>query len=247
MQARYYDPLIGRFLSIDPVGFSPSQPFMFGRYTYVGNDPINGIDPFGLEVQAYYSPSNGRLLMYDLDTRAFATSNNWFTGLPGRTVSQERGPVPAGTYSILERGGNTPNGYRWYRLEANDGNFGDDSYKGRTEIRLHPGNTSYGCVTCAMNSEGKSPEYEKFDDLLQNTATGTAKVDRKGKYAFGRSETVTDYGTLGVLPDGLSLNFNNETGEFRIKGELSAVTGSLISRDVDVKVCTVNADEGTCN
>jgi hypothetical protein len=49
MQARYYDPLIGRFLSIDPVGFSPAQPFMFGRYTYVGNDPVNAIDPFGLK------------------------------------------------------------------------------------------------------------------------------------------------------------------------------------------------------
>ena len=47
MQARYYDPLIGRFLSIDPVGFSPDMPFMFGRYTYVGNDPVNGIDPDG--------------------------------------------------------------------------------------------------------------------------------------------------------------------------------------------------------
>jgi RHS repeat-associated protein len=47
MQARYYDPLIGRFLSIDPVGFLPSQPFMFGRYTYVGNDPMNLIDPDG--------------------------------------------------------------------------------------------------------------------------------------------------------------------------------------------------------
>ena len=47
MQARYYDPALGRFLSIDPVGFTPGQPFMFGRYTYVGNDPINSWDPFG--------------------------------------------------------------------------------------------------------------------------------------------------------------------------------------------------------
>ena len=47
MQARYYDPLIGRFLSIDPVGFSPDMPFMFGRYTYVGNDPVNFTDPTG--------------------------------------------------------------------------------------------------------------------------------------------------------------------------------------------------------
>ncbi len=48
MQARYYDPAIGRFLSIDPVNFSPDKPFMFGRYTYVGGDPVNGVDPFGL-------------------------------------------------------------------------------------------------------------------------------------------------------------------------------------------------------
>ena len=50
MQARYYDPLIGRFLSIDPVGFSPDMPFMFGRYTYVNNDPVNAIDPDGKQM-----------------------------------------------------------------------------------------------------------------------------------------------------------------------------------------------------
>jgi RHS repeat-associated protein len=49
MQARYYDPALGRFLSIDPVGFTPDQPFMFWRYTYVGNDPINSWDPFGMQ------------------------------------------------------------------------------------------------------------------------------------------------------------------------------------------------------
>ncbi len=29
------------------MGFSPDMPFMFGRYTYVGNDPINMMDPDG--------------------------------------------------------------------------------------------------------------------------------------------------------------------------------------------------------
>ncbi|WP_017931466.1 RHS repeat-associated core domain-containing protein [Robiginitomaculum antarcticum] len=48
MQARYYDPNIGRFLSIDPVNVTPSTPGMFNRYAYVYNDPINIIDPTGM-------------------------------------------------------------------------------------------------------------------------------------------------------------------------------------------------------
>jgi hypothetical protein len=34
--------VIGRFLSGDPVGFSVDAPQMFNRYSYVGNDPVNG-------------------------------------------------------------------------------------------------------------------------------------------------------------------------------------------------------------
>ena len=47
MQARYYGPVIGRFLSNDPVGFAPNRPQYFNRYSYVGNDPINVYDPTG--------------------------------------------------------------------------------------------------------------------------------------------------------------------------------------------------------
>ena len=47
MQARYYDPRLGRFLSNDPVGFSEGGPAYFNRYMYVANDPINMTDPTG--------------------------------------------------------------------------------------------------------------------------------------------------------------------------------------------------------
>jgi RHS repeat-associated protein len=47
MQARYYDPKLGRFLSTDPVQFSPARPDMHNRYAYVANDPINNYDPDG--------------------------------------------------------------------------------------------------------------------------------------------------------------------------------------------------------
>lgn len=47
MQARYYDPEVGRFLSVDPVGASPGLLTFFNRFAYVDNNPISGIDPFG--------------------------------------------------------------------------------------------------------------------------------------------------------------------------------------------------------
>ena len=50
MQARYYDPVLGRFLSNDPVGFAEGGPQYFNRYMYTTNDPVNAIDPDGREI-----------------------------------------------------------------------------------------------------------------------------------------------------------------------------------------------------
>ena len=48
MQARYYDPVVGRFHSNDPVGFAEGGVGYFNRYAYTFNDPVNLIDPDGL-------------------------------------------------------------------------------------------------------------------------------------------------------------------------------------------------------
>lgn len=47
MQARYYDPVIGRFLSTDPVGFVEKNTASFNRYLYVNNNPYMYVDPDG--------------------------------------------------------------------------------------------------------------------------------------------------------------------------------------------------------
>ncbi|NRB26011.1 MAG: RHS repeat-associated core domain-containing protein [Shewanella sp.] len=48
MQARYYDPLMGRFYSNDPVGYTAKNPVMsFNRYMYVNNNPYKYTDPNG--------------------------------------------------------------------------------------------------------------------------------------------------------------------------------------------------------
>jgi uncharacterized protein RhaS with RHS repeats len=45
MQARYYDPVIGRFYSNDPAGFS--NVHNFNRYAYANNNPYKYVDPDG--------------------------------------------------------------------------------------------------------------------------------------------------------------------------------------------------------
>ena len=47
MQARHYDPELGRFLSSDPVGFSARNPISFNRYAYANNNPYKYVDPDG--------------------------------------------------------------------------------------------------------------------------------------------------------------------------------------------------------
>ena len=45
--ARYYDPLIGRFISADPTVQHPNDPQDLNRYAYCRNNPINLVDPSG--------------------------------------------------------------------------------------------------------------------------------------------------------------------------------------------------------
>jgi uncharacterized protein RhaS with RHS repeats len=41
---RYYDPATGQFVSVDPLVDETGQP-----YAYTGDDPVNGVDPNGLD------------------------------------------------------------------------------------------------------------------------------------------------------------------------------------------------------
>jgi len=45
--ARHYDPVVGRFMAIDPVGFTEGNVQSFNRYAYVNNNPYKYRDPDG--------------------------------------------------------------------------------------------------------------------------------------------------------------------------------------------------------
>jgi RHS repeat-associated protein len=53
MHARYYDPDMGRFLSVDPsTKFDLHNPQSWNRYAYAHNNPINKFDPDGRDALA---------------------------------------------------------------------------------------------------------------------------------------------------------------------------------------------------
>jgi RHS repeat-associated protein len=45
--ARWYDPALGRFMGVDPVGFSEANLHSFNRYAYANNNPYKFVDPDG--------------------------------------------------------------------------------------------------------------------------------------------------------------------------------------------------------
>jgi hypothetical protein len=57
-RARWYDVQQSRFLSEDPIGFASGDA---NFYAYVSNNPINAIDPSGLEQFTYTLDSNNKI------------------------------------------------------------------------------------------------------------------------------------------------------------------------------------------
>ena len=59
MQARYYDPTVGRFISTDPIGPIVGNTFNFNRFMYANNNPIVNMDPNGKECTGSHIMDSG--------------------------------------------------------------------------------------------------------------------------------------------------------------------------------------------
>lgn len=62
--ARYYDPTVGHFISVDPLYFENLEkdlvdPQALNLYSYVHNNPLRNIDPDGRDVVIAYGTGDG--------------------------------------------------------------------------------------------------------------------------------------------------------------------------------------------
>lgn len=75
MQARYYDPNVGRFISVDPEAPSAGNVFSFARFPYANNNPIVNLDPDGRETGAGYG--NGEYYAHNPTQHEIEWQNNY--------------------------------------------------------------------------------------------------------------------------------------------------------------------------
>jgi len=68
MNARFYDPATGRFISQDSYTGNPYDPWTQHLYTYCGNNPTNMVDPTGHKAKwTVYADAANACYSYYLD------------------------------------------------------------------------------------------------------------------------------------------------------------------------------------
>lgn len=99
MHARYYDPGLGRFLSVDPArSAKPGLPQSWNRYVYARNNPLRYVDPDGMaevDFHVYAAPARsysaatfaGRL--YGGDLRMAMAGHHSFQYTDGRWAKSD--------------------------------------------------------------------------------------------------------------------------------------------------------------
>jgi RHS repeat-associated protein len=81
---RYYDSSMGRFLTPDPSGLlyaDPTNPQSLNLYSYVLNNPLSFIDPFGLDC-VYFNDSGNGIESVDRNSNSGECGSNGGTGSP---------------------------------------------------------------------------------------------------------------------------------------------------------------------
>ncbi len=109
MGERYYDPTIGRFYSVDPVGVVPDSPQLtFSRYAYAANNPLRYTDRSGEFLDTIWDIGN---VVWDIGTIAYHAANGNAEGVRSGSINLVADTaatlipfVPAGTTKVLKVG-----------------------------------------------------------------------------------------------------------------------------------------------
>ena len=157
---RNYRPDQGKWQTQDPLGY----PDGWNNFAYCNN--TIGFDRLGLLVTATFSITKQSLTIRDISTgKSYTVSAFSGNSNPADQWNANIGPLPIGTYAIIENWRDT-----WWELWYNDGTWNDIATGPngaiRGQFRLHGGTQSLGCITMTPGTVTNS-----IIAMLQTTVT----------------------------------------------------------------------------
>jgi RHS repeat-associated protein len=187
MQARWYDPGAGRFLSVDPVIRTQMNPQSANAYSYAENNPTNGIDPTGMHILGWTGPS-GRLAGHS----GFSDSVDTEANQPTADLNTLAAGASAGLNDALE--GELNGG----RAAATGGDPGSGSTG--VETNAAPSQTGDAGATAGTGGGfwrgvGDFLAGEAFE--ISGAIVGTLWGIGKGLFQIGKGIVTGDLATIG--------------------------------------------------
>ena len=189
--ARYLDPMLGMWISVDPKRQFASP------YLYAGNgmNPVNVVDPDGNRVFGTYNRTTGEVYLVDENEKRGEKSFFAISGYKNQKDDTKfGGPIPQGKYAIIEDPWNKRD--NWFGLFYKDDERFDDyiqggSSDGRGEFRFHRFiNLSLGCISAKTKTE---EDYLKIYEWIKGTETQKVKdADGIWHIDYGEIEVITD-------------------------------------------------------
>ncbi|MEZ2416362.1 RHS repeat-associated core domain-containing protein [Luteibacter sp. RCC_6_2] len=204
MQARYYDPAVGRFSSVDPKLSSPGDLSTFGRYNYANNNPVVMVDPDGRVAQLYWTANNQvtYVVVYHLDTSS--------TLSPVSAPAIEKAIHDAFSRTVSINGTNVTVDAHAIKSDGS-GKFGSENtvkvvpdtqgvtFTGRAET------SSIGGDVVTVGAGGRAPATPgTFGHELGGHAGGAEDLYKGGRALDGSVRTQTAPGASGIMLDGQS-------------------------------------------
>jgi RHS repeat-associated protein len=111
-KARYYDPVIGRFIQADTIVPEPGNPQFLNRFSYAANSPLSFIDPNGHQIRppnscgtlcwtgttGPYNRSGPTIQVSSSDLQALTvgtakSASDSFIAAPSKIIPSERGAI----------------------------------------------------------------------------------------------------------------------------------------------------------
>lgn len=116
MHARYYNPQLGRFLSVDPsldIDKATHSPQMWNRYAYVQNNPLRYTDPNGRDARDFFnaigpaaSATGGDLVQFGREAIHYDQVAEAFRGFGSAPANERAMAVAVGIIAIADVGAN---------------------------------------------------------------------------------------------------------------------------------------------